>query len=277
MKNNLEEIVSLFLNTKETDLSIFDDAFLQKSVQNRIHATHSERVGDYLDYLSANKEESVQLMNSMHVAYSEFFRNPLTFSVLEQIILPSLLEKKKASNEKSIRVWSSACASGQEPYTVAILFDELIERTHTEVICRIFATDINSNELARASRGVYQLASLSKVPYRLINHYFVKRGDSFTISKELRKYIDFSCFDLLSQQGDSPPASIYGDFDLIFCSNVLFYYKPEVRTRILQKLVHNLSPGGYLITGEVEREILKRHKLKEVFPNSAIFQYSKEQ
>jgi chemotaxis methyl-accepting protein methylase len=102
--------------------------------------------------------------------------------------------------------------------------------------------------------------------------YFTRKGDNFIISSKLREYMDFSLFDLLTEQGESPPASIYGNFDLIFCSNVLFYYKPELRLRILDKLSKNLSPGGFLVTGETERELVKNYKFREVVAHSAIFQ-----
>jgi len=275
MKIEIQEIINLLLHTKGTDISIFEENFLIKTIDKRLLATDNKSYQDYFRYLVANESETDLLFKSFHISFSEFFRNPLTFAVLEQIIFPSFLEKKKIKKEKDIRIWSAACASGQESYSLAILFDELIEASNSKIVCRIFATDISPLELSNASRGVYPTKSVNKVTLQRIKKYFTKKGESHTISQNLRKYIDFSVFDLLTEHGDSPPASIFGNFDVIFCSNILFYYKPEYRLRILEKLSKNLSSGGFLITGEAEREIVKSFKFREVFPNSAVFQKDK--
>jgi len=275
MKIEIQEIINLLLHTKGTDISIYEENFLIKTIDKRLMATDNNSYRNYCRYLIANESEIDLLFKSLHISFSEFFRNPLTFAVLEQIIFPSFLEKKKIRKEKDIRIWSAACAAGQESYSLAILFDELMEISNSKIVCRIFATDICPLELSNASRGVYQTKSVNKVSLQRIQKYFTKKGDSFTISQNLRKYIDFSVFDLLAEHGYSPPASIFGNFDVIFCSNILFYYKPEYRIRILEKLSKNLSPGGFLITGEAEREIVKSFKFREVFPNSAVFQKDK--
>lgn len=227
---------------------------------------------EYLNYLENCTEEGTVFRSRLINSYSEFFRNPLTFAYLEQVILPQLIEKKRIKKENEIRIWSAACASGQEAYSIAMLCDELIETKKTDMNYLIFATDIDPNELMKAQRGVYQSATLCKVTLKRIQTYFSLKDENYTISPQLRNQIDFSVFDLLSDQGSCPPASIYGNFDLVFCSNLLFYYKPEFRKRILEKIGNSLTKGGYLITGESEREIIKGNNYREVFVNSAIFQ-----
>jgi chemotaxis protein methyltransferase CheR len=101
--------------------------------------------------------------------------------------------------------------------------------------------------------------------------WFAKSGDYYAVAPDLKKNIDFSEFDLLDQNISSPPASIYGDFDLVVCSNILFYYNETCRKSILQKITNSLSEGGFLITGEAERDILMSNNFLEVFPQSAIF------
>ena len=203
---------------------------------------------------------------------ANFSENPLTFAYLEQIILPSLLEKKKIKKENQIRIWSAACASGQEAYSTAILCDELIEAKKVDINYLIFATDVDPKVLEQAERGHYQPATLGKVTLKRIQTYFIRKGENYSIAPSIMSYVDFSIFDLLSGAGTCPPASIYGNFDLIFCSNLLFYYKPEYRIRMLEKIGNSLSSGGYLITSETEREIIKGNSYREVFVNSAIFQ-----
>jgi len=272
MNKGINDIIALLLQTEGTNISIYDEDFLIKSLDKRLITTGNDSYINYFEYLKEHKKESGILLDSMLIAFSEFFRNPLTFAVLEQNILPAVIEKKKTRSEHEIRIWSAACAAGQEAYSLAIVLDELMENLNKNLTCRIFATDIDETELSNAQKGIYQMTSINKVPYKRIQKYFTQKGDNYIIAPRLRKYIDFSAFNLLSQHGESPPASIYGDFDIIFCSNVLFYYKPEVQVRILERLSNNLIPGGYLITGEVERKIVKGNKFCEVYANSSIFQ-----
>jgi len=103
------------------------------------------------------------------------------------------------------------------------------------------------------------------------NEWFTKKGDASVVKNQIKEKVDFSVFDLLNDQSNCPPASIFGDFDIIFCANILFYFKREFRNKILEKLSYSLAKGGLLITGETEREILIQQNYKEVYPQSAIF------
>jgi len=272
MKNEIKNIADLLLHTFGTDISIHEEEFLNKSIQKRLSATGNFSLDEYYQYLKDNSNEMETFFDSLHISFSEFFRNPLTFSVLEQLILPILVERIKSGKQKELRIWSAACAAGQEAFSFAILFDELLESTKANLSCHIFATDINAVELLHAAKGVYPATALNKVTLNRVQKYFTLNGDSYTIAPELRKYIDCSIFNLLTDKGDSPSASIYGNFDVVFCSNILFYYKPQFQERILEKISKNIVSGGYLITGETEREIVKKSNFREVFPNSAIFQ-----
>lgn len=272
MKNKLKTIIEQMAHIQGVDVSMYDDSFLVKSLEKRVLVTGSNSFSDYCDNLPYNKDEVEAFLNSLNINFSEFFRNPLTFAHLEQIVLPSLLEKKRKANENEIRIWSAAGASGQEAYSIAILCDEMLASSKSNMACRIFVTDINEQEMYRAQQGVFQTSYLNKVTLQRLESCFNRNADTYTIASRIKEYINFSVFDLLSEQGCCPPASVYGDFDLVFCSNLLFYYKPEYRIRILEKVENSLSLGGYLITSETEREIVRSSNYHEVFAHSAIFQ-----
>jgi chemotaxis protein methyltransferase CheR len=271
---NLEtaKIIQFIKEDYGLDISMYDDSFLEKTIKCRMAAASCETGAEYSYFLANSPDEPTVLIGQLGNSYSEFFRNPLTFAYLEQVIFPMLFEKKKISKEKEVRIWSAACASGQEAYSLAILCDELTENAPGKLSYRIFATDINPEELANARKGIYPPASLNKVTQKRLQTYFTPDGEAYRISPKLSNCIDFSVFDLLSNHCFCPPASIYGNFDLIFCSNLLFYFKPEFRKHILSKAFHCLSPAGYLVTGESEREIVKKSDFREVFAHSAIFQ-----
>ena len=272
MNHELKNIADQLLLIQGTDISIYDDSFMLKLVEQRVLATESGSINKYSGYLKQNKDESGLLIQSLTVNYSAFFRNPFTYSYLEQVILPTLIELKLAANETEIRIWTAACASGQEAYSLAILCSEVLERINSTMSCRIFATDINENEIVKAKKGVYSLSELNNVTLKRVHDYFSVKDDMYTFSPKLKEHVDFSVFDLLAENNGCPQSSIYGSFDLVVCSNLLYYYQPEYQKQILQKASECLCPNRYLMVSETEREIVKDINYREVFTNSSIFQ-----
>jgi chemotaxis methyl-accepting protein methylase len=254
------------------DVSKYDDSFLNKSLQKRITETHCDSAEAYRNLLEQSKEEALKLIDSLNINYSEFFRNTLTYSVLERIILPSIILKKKNTNCKEIRIWTAACAGGQEPYSLAMLLEELKNGESQRFDYRIFASDHTESQVNKARRGEYTEDALSGLNLKRIKQWFTRHGEIYSVKPELKKNIDFSVFDLFNEQFSAPPASIFGDFDLVVCANLLFYYNPGYRKKIVKKTGDCLARGGYLITGETERDILMKHGFSEVFSQSAIFQ-----
>lgn len=272
MQETFHHISRILLQSQGIDISKYDVSFLNKSLQKRITETHCTTAEEYYTFLEQNKNEGEIFQKLLHNNYSEFFRNPLTFSLLERIILPSLILKKKNTKNKEIRIWSAACAAGQEAYSLAMLLEELKNGNVNNYNYRIFATDQCESQINEARKGIYSAAELNSLNMKRVKQWFTKNADSFTIKPELKENIDFSVFDLLSEQLSAPPASIFGDFDLVICANLLFYYKPEYRKIILEKATNCLANGGFIAVGEAERDILIKDNYIEAFPQSAIFQ-----
>lgn len=272
MYDENDSIICLIQEKYGFDISRFERSFLNSTIQTQVSTSGCVTIEDYQLKLQNQPLDYADLLCQLTNSYSEFFRNGLTFSYLEQIVLPGLVENAKSRNEKEIRIWSAACASGQEAYSLAILCDELAASRKPAPRFRIFATDINPEVLLLAQHGVFQPVSLDSVSLGRVQTYFTEQGNTYAISPKIKKQVDFSEFDLLSEQDSCPPASIYGNFDVIFCANLLFYYEPEYRQIILRKVKHCLNPGGYLITGESERDIVKAGGFFEVFKHTAIFQ-----
>ncbi len=249
----------------------------------------------YGEHLEQSAPEAVSFFRSLRIDHSEFFRNPLTFAVLEKLILPELVAGKGQCGGGEIRVWSAGCASGQEAWSLAMLLEDVaglqsrVEQAPRLLVppqagnrdgrptsggpvpYRIFATDLADPDMARA--GVYHARALGNVRLHHLTKYFSEQDDSFSIVPRLRERVDFSAYDLLDSSSASPAASIYGGFDLILCCNVLFYYRPEARQRILDKVSRALSPGGYFVTGEAEKAIVAGRKtFRAVLQPAAIFQ-----
>jgi chemotaxis methyl-accepting protein methylase len=268
--------LDLFIQAAHTshglDLSPFDEIFLAKALQGRLEATSAGTWALYLDRLAGDRAEAEALLQSLNIGYSEFFRNPLTFALLEQLVLPAIVAGKEKAGPGEIRIWSAGCAAGQEAYSIAILLEDLAAARQRPVPYRIIATDISVTALAAARKGIYDSAAVRNVRLKHVRDYFVAQGDEYAIAPRLRSRVDFSAYDLLDERSGCPPASLYGDFDLILCCNLLFYYRPDMRRRILDKLCGALSHGGYFVTGEAERAVLAEQAgLRAVAPPAAVF------
>ena len=245
------------------DISRFDQTFLARTLQKRGEA------GD----LGADQS----LEESLTISYSEFFRNPLTYATLEKIVLPSLAARARGSSRKELRFWSSACAGGQEAYTLAILMEELGNRGLSDLKYRIFATDLSAPQVERANVGWYSATEVKNLSVRRLGDWLVGQDGGYQVVPLLREKIEFSTFDFFDETHGSPPGSIFGDFDLILCANVLFYYNDESRATILKKLGRALTAEGFLITDEVERSLMKGHGWQEVYHQTAIFRPNQHQ
>jgi chemotaxis protein methyltransferase CheR len=269
-KKDLEEIIEVLNLRPDTDISVYSEAFLFKSIENRMTLTSIKTANDYAGLLSQNTGEVQKLIDSLSITYSTFFRSQVAFSLLDSYILPYLVNKKEKDYNPVIRIWSAGCSAGEEAYSIAILLDELNLSRDRDISFRIFATDISQAMLDLAKKGIYKVEALGNVRQSHICSYFTSEGEAYEVISRLKEHIDFSIYDLLEKHSVCPPPSIYGEFDIIFCSNLLFYYRPDVYESILEKLASCLVDGGYMITGEAERSLVEKTKTltRAEFPNT---------
>jgi len=270
MTTAVEKYLDYFIRDFGIDISMYDRAFLEKSILFRMSAIACPDMELYLQTLKSSSNELSLLLGQLNNSTSEFFRNPLSFALLEQLFLPRLIDEKQSGN--AIRIWSAGCASGPEPYSLAMMLDGILHARKARFTYRIFATDRSEQELELARQGIYDFRKIKNTRLELLEKYFTKSGEMYTINKELKEHIDFSKYDLLDQTSVSPPAGIYGDFDLIMCSNLLFYYRPEFQQNILNKIYRSLKQGGIFVTGEAEIQIVKSFgKLNQLLLPAALF------
>ncbi|MBF0230441.1 MAG: protein-glutamate O-methyltransferase CheR [Desulfamplus sp.] len=274
MDNWLKSILDYLLEKRGFDFSGYSPSMVQRRIWQRVAAIGCKDFSDYLLYVKENSDEIDNILDVLTINVSRFFRNTLTFELLAERILPTIIMEKLERNDKSIRVWSAGCAMGEEPYSVAIVLDDLLCREELIMNLHIFATDIDSKSLDVAVKALYPISSVENIKYRLLRKYFTQTqsGQSFQVVPEIRDKVIFSFYDILDKKHRVPPESIFGNFDLVFCRNLLIYFNTEYQETIFERLHQSLNQNGYLILGSAEAPTIKyqRH-FKKVFDFSTIY------
>ena len=184
------------------------------------------------------------LLPHITIKESFLFRHPQHFAALASTVLPRLGAAHTSRN--SLRVWSAGCARGEEPTTLAIVLAECGEVAHGD--WRILATDVDEEALAAARAGVFGERAVSQVPAHLRERYFVRRGDSFEVSPEIARRIEYRAANLVNEPLPVEP----GSFDVVFLRNVLIYFRPESQRRVAAAIARALTPDGVLFLGPAE-------------------------
>ncbi|RMD63478.1 MAG: methyltransferase domain-containing protein [Alphaproteobacteria bacterium] len=227
-----------------------DKAYLLESRLNPVaRKWNFAGIDELIQALRTGKDEklTVDVVEAMTTNESFFFRDQRPFEQFRTIVLPYLLEHRAA--QKSFRVWSAACSSGQEPYTLAMILKEEAAKLAGWRV-EILATDLSSEILDKAREGLYSQFEVQRgLPVSLLVKYFKQVGDRWQISDELRSMVQYRPFNLLDN-----PASL-GRFDVIFCRNVLIYFDPPTKAKVLDNIAQQMAPDGFLYLGGAETVI----------------------
>lgn len=270
MSNEFQQILNYLNKTHGVDFCTNRYSSLERKINNRMKLLRINTSKAYIQCLEKNPKEIATLVDLLTVNVSRFFRNSLTFEYLAQKTLPAIISNKKKTNDNTLRIWSAGCANGEEPYSIAILLNEILQKEKVEFKPTIFATDISRNSLQKAKQGVFLSDKLENVKYGLLQKYFTLKDNHFILNAKVRNMVTFSFYDITDSKTSVPPESVFGDFDLVLCRNVLIYFQLERQHIIFNKLFHSLTPSGYLVLGEAER---LPSKLNKYFFNECDYSY----
>jgi chemotaxis protein methyltransferase CheR len=202
---------------------------------------------EYRAFLEAQPQEWRVMDSFCRISVSRLMRDRIVFEKLGHVILPSLADAALERKASELRCWSAGCASGEEPYTVALLWRFELAGKYPGVDVHIVATDVDRNLLERAAQGRYRRSSLREVPSSWIAEAFTRHGDWLELRDEFRHGVEFSLQDIRERV----PA---GEFDVILCRNVAFtYFDAALQRRVVERLLTALRPGGALVIGLRER------------------------
>lgn len=226
---------------------------LESRLQKRLRALNFETFKDYCEYFfseSGKKEELQYLINEVTTNKTDFFREPDHFEFLKDYVLPGLVNNPDSIKGESINIWSAGCSTGEEPYTLAMVFNEFMS-DYPEIKYYIQASDISSQVLDKAKLAIYKEESIDNISYPLKRKYFIKSKKAeekvVRLKPFIRSRVDFKNINLMNNNVFKGRK-----FNVIFCRNVIIYFERKIQEELIRNFTKMLYPSGYLFLGHSE-------------------------
>lgn len=219
------------------DLALYKEAQMKRRLTSLYEKKGYRNFVEFLSAVEKDKELMYEFLDRMTINVSEFYRNGKRWEVLQKKIFPQLLQKNK-----KLKIWSAACSTGEEPYSLAMVLSQLVPLSQVQIL----ATDLDENVIQKAKHGVYPSRSLAEVPKDIQAKYFEKEGDFYRVKDEIKRTVTFKKHNLLKDSYDS-------NFDLIVCRNVMIYFTEEAKDQIYMNFSKALRKDGILFVGSTEQ------------------------
>lgn len=217
----------------------YREEYVRRRFDIRLKETGTLTYGRYVNYLNKNPGEFDLLLKNLAINYTTFFRDLDVYLFLERTIFPALFV------QPTVKIWSAGCSSGQEPYSLAMLALKVIEQRQYNCKVTIYASDVDREALADATRGVYGPNNLEGVERWMVSKYFLKESNLFRVKDSVKELVKFGIHDLMKQYPQQ-------NLDLVLCRNVMIYFSREGQQHIHMNIFNVLRPGGYFVMGKTE-------------------------
>ncbi|WP_010095909.1 CheR family methyltransferase [Ornithinibacillus scapharcae] len=237
MTDDYQSFIEKVYTSLQIDLSQYKEAQMKRRLTSLREKRGFQDFGTYFNALNKDQELLNEFVDRITINVSEFYRNPKRWEVLKDTIIPLL-----NNNKQELSIWSAACSTGEEPYSIALMLKEYFPNCKAKIL----ATDIDEKVLEKARIGVYQEQALKELPLELKTKYFKQAGDQFQVDSSLRYNITFKKHNLLE---DKYPQNV----DLIICRNVLIYFTDSAKDNIYHNFASALAPNGVLFVGSTEQ------------------------
>jgi chemotaxis methyl-accepting protein methylase len=263
-KATFKTLLEKIRKERNLDLRNYHLALLRRRLALRIRASKLNSYADYIKLLETNPKEFDKLFETLCINVSEFFRDTPVW-VTVQYLFENMLRVRGKEAGSHLRIWSAGCASGEEPYTIAIVLKEVLSTLRSPLQPQIFATDIDKACLHSVKKAEYRPESVKNVNEKLIEKYFLNVGGTLRVIEEMRKMVEADYLDLTADE-------FLKDIDVIFCRNVFIYFNRTLQDQLLRHFHASLKPGGYIVLGTAESLSLDLKRLfEEVDANARIF------
>lgn len=236
--DNYEKFKRDILSLTKIDLNSYKEKQMRRRIDTLIRKTSAKTYDEYVVLLKKDNDIFEAFINFLTINVSEFFRNPDQWQILDKKIFPELIQRFG----KNLKIWSAACSTGDEPYSLVMALSKHIPLNQIHII----ATDIDKQVLEKARVGLYNAKSIANVPDEFKKKYFTPIGSSFQISNEIKRHVEFKEHNLLR---DPYPSNC----DMIVCRNVVIYFTDEAKEEIYIKFNKSLKDKGILFIGSTEQ------------------------
>jgi two-component system CheB/CheR fusion protein len=242
--DHLTQVLVLLRTRSKFDFRAYRKKMLMRRIERRMGLGHFDTIPDYLAFLRGHPEELKQLVKDLFISVTSFFRDPEAFGQLAIQVLAPLVDNKEA--DTAIRVWVPGCATGEEPYSIAMLLQEQLAAAHKSCRLQIFATDVDGDALAVARQGLYPESIATDVSPERLARFFTKVDDhTYQVNKQVRETVTFAIQNLIT---DAP----FTKLDFISCRNLLIYLEPDVQKKAVSLFHLALKEGSFLFLGSSE-------------------------
>lgn len=248
----LPKVLGIIRSQLGVDFTYYKPNTIIRRIERRISINQLDGIEDYIDLLGRSKEETAILYKELLIGVTQFFRNPEAYKVLEEDVIPAIFENKEGSDY--IRIWSAGCSTGEEAYSIAVLFREYMDKHNIEIDVKVFATDLDKESIESAGIGFYPENIASDVSPERLQRYFTVRSEGYQVNENIRRMVIFANHNIIKD----PP---FSKIDLVCCRNLLIYFKPVMQRKVLAMFHYSMSQGGYLFLGSSE----SLNELSDVF------------
>ena len=215
---------------------------LESRLKERLRSAKLDTVGEYYDYVRRDPEELKVLLDSVTTNLTRFFRNQAHWQTFQHVVVPDLIERKRKSGERRIRVWSAGCSTGEEPYTIAMVLSELLPADFSQ---EVTASDLSLKSVLTAKEGFYPETRVNGIPDYYLRKYFERRNGGYKIVDGVRGAIKFDYHNLKNDSG-------LRNLDVVFCRNVLIYFDDTAQKEAVERFWSAMAPFSYLFIGHSE-------------------------
>ena len=240
----LQEILAQITRRSDIDFRQYKTSTIMRRISRRMNVTHHRSMSDYRLYLETHPEEITELVKAFLINVTQFFRDTEAFNYLKEEVLPRLIYEAR-SNNHVLRLWSAGCATGEEPYSLAMLIVDALGTELSEWSVKIFATDLDEAAISFARRGFYTDSHLKNVSPEYRSRFFEATESGYRVSKNLRQMVIFG-------QQDLSRSAPFPRINLVVCRNVLIYFTVDLQEYVLNQFAFSLAPDGFLFLGKAE-------------------------
>jgi len=246
-KSNLEKIVILLRTQTGHDFSLYKKNTLFRRIERRMNVHQIDKIANYVRFLQENPKELDILFKELLIGVTNFFRDAVVWEKLKEKVLPDLFNE--LPNAHILRAWITGCSTGEEAYSLAIVFKEAFEKVKSEknFTLQIFATDIDSDAIEKARKGFFSLNIIADVSPERISQFFTKEESGFRVNTVIREMVVFAPHNVIKD----PP---FTKLDLLLCRNLLIYMETELQKKLMNLFHYSLNASGVMILGSAENE-----------------------